>query len=177
MSWGCRVKQCLTSDWTNFIVGPVFTLLLQHKVVTVKSVASTCRFPVWVKFSVHKVRGSVQGRNWVKIIKTERKEGSHTLPLCAFYECVSPFCLHVKSSLIRSCRGSWQTGTFHLNLSCHTQGRGEFIYGCTQVGSLYEALTQSSESDSRLQRRTRRKARVYYTLQHTEYVPALTQRL
>lgn len=42
--------------------------------------------------------------------------------LSVFYECVSLSCLDVKSSLIRRYGGSWQTGTFHLNLFCHTQG-------------------------------------------------------
>lgn len=73
-------------------------------------------------------------------LKSQRREDGkvkHTLGffLCVFYECVSPFCLHVKSSLIRSCGGSEPIGTFHLNLSRHTQGWRDLIYGCTQVGS------------------------------------------
>lgn len=55
------------------------------------------------------------------------------LSVCVFYECVSLLCLHVKSSLIRSCGGGERIGTFHLNLSCHTQGWRDLIYGCAQV--------------------------------------------
>lgn len=70
-----------------------------------------------------------------------------------FYECVSLLCLHAKSSLIRSFGGSEQVGTFHLNLSCHTQGWRDHIYGDTQVKSLYGALTLSLETDRRLRGR------------------------